>query len=93
MTKWKIDFKPSAFKELKKLDHKAQKDILAFLDKITHEPSPRTIGAPLKGTLKSFWRYRVGNYRIICDVDDQEIVILILHVGHRKDIYKNALHQ
>nr|WP_236829021.1 type II toxin-antitoxin system RelE/ParE family toxin [Bartonella schoenbuchensis] len=49
----------------------------------------RVVGKPLRGPLSGLWRYRVGDYRILCDLHDKELLVLVLAVGHRKNIYKN----
>lgn len=85
---WTVEFKPSAFKELKKLPKPTQAQTLEFLDKlITEYPSPHTIGSPLQGQYNGFWRYRIDNYRLICEIKDSQLVVLVLGVAHRKDIY------
>lgn len=87
---WTIRFKPKASKELEKLDPQTQRLIWNFIrKKLRDEEDPRRLGEPLKGPLKSFWRYRVGNYRLICDIHDRTITIEILKIGHRRDIYKS----
>ena len=86
--KWEVDFKPTAFKELKKLDNKIQSQVFHFLDRLTenHE-SPRVLGLALQGRSKKLWRYRVGDYRLICAIEDHRLIILVLAVGHRREIY------
>ncbi len=85
---WTIEFRPKAAKQFKKLDKQAQLTIRAFLrNKIQNEVDPRRLGAPLKGEFKNFWRYRVGDYRLICNIRDQTITIEILKIGHRRNIY------
>lgn len=87
--KWEVEFKPKAFKELKKLEKPIQKSILDFLEKLTERnTSPRDSGLPLQGTSKGFWRYRVGDYRLICDIQDGKMIVLVLAVGHRKEVYR-----
>ena len=83
-----IDFRPKALKSLSRLDKTAQKRIQDFLDKkIVPAKNPRLLGKPLQGPLKNLWRYRVGDYRIICKIEDQALVVLVVAVGHRKDVY------
>lgn len=86
---WKIEYTKSALSELKKLDKQEAKHIVNFIsDRIANLDNPRSTGKPLTGNLVDLWRYRVGNYRIITEIQDQIICILILRVGHRKDVYK-----
>ena len=86
---WQIKFDPRAIKELKKIDKVAQKRIFNYLrKKIAIEENPRIFGKSLKGDKKGLWRYRVGNYRIICELQDKNMIVLVIKVGHRKSIYK-----
>ncbi len=85
---WKVEIGDQAEKQLKKLDRTAQKRILDYLaERIEGCKSPRHFGEPLKGNKAGYWRYRVGDYRIICEIQDQKLVVLALAIGHRKEIY------
>jgi len=86
---WKIEIVPSVIKELDKLDQQVAKRILKFLHKrIASLKDPRSIGNALKGSrFGEFWRYRVGDYRIITKIEDNILLIIVLRVGHRKQIY------
>lgn len=85
---WKIEFDTDVEKDLKKLGHIAKKRILAYLkEKIMPSDDPRSFGKPLSGDLVGFWRYRVGDYRILAKIEDNHFVILVIHVGHRKNVY------
>jgi len=85
---WAYRFDERALKELKKLGHQAQRDILAYLDeRVTANADPRRFGKALKADLAGLWRYRVGDYRILCQIQDQKLLVLVVAVGHRKDIY------
>ena len=65
-----------------------RKMLLSWIDKnLNHLENPRTFGKPLKGKLKEFWRYRVGDYRLLCSIEDQVLVILVITVRHRKEAY------
>ncbi|WP_347300675.1 type II toxin-antitoxin system RelE/ParE family toxin [Dolosigranulum savutiense] len=78
-----------ARKQLKKLDPPVAEMIIRWLKaNVDGVDNPRKHGQALTGEYKDLWHYRVGNYRIICDVRDRELIILALAVGHRKDIYK-----
>ncbi|MDR2100793.1 MAG: type II toxin-antitoxin system RelE/ParE family toxin [Campylobacteraceae bacterium] len=85
---WIVKFKESAKKELSKLDKSESKKIISFLEKLSTQSNPRQNGKSLKGKLKEYWRYRVGDYRILCKIQDDELVVLILKVAHRKDVYE-----
>lgn len=86
---YKIIFDKSADKQLKKLDKTQQRIIVNWIIKnLENTNDPRVFGKALKGNLKDYWRYRVGDYRIIADINDAVVKILIIEIGHRKDIYK-----
>jgi mRNA interferase RelE/StbE len=86
--KWTIDFKETAFKQLSKLDKPVQNRIMTFLDnKVSRLHNPRQLGHQLMGNLSRFWRFRVGDYRLICSIKDNELTILVVEVGHRREIY------
>lgn len=83
----KVTFAEKAKKEFLKLDKPIQRQIQAFVEKLQGLANPRSTGKALAGNLSGLWRYRVGDYRLICDIQDKEIVITILRIGHRKHIY------
>ncbi|MES2961895.1 MAG: type II toxin-antitoxin system RelE/ParE family toxin [Pseudomonadota bacterium] len=84
---WKIHYEAQASKFLKKSDKELQKKILKFLVKISE--APKSFGKPLTANLHGLWRYRVGDYRIICDLREKDIIILVIDIGHRSEIYKS----
>ena len=85
---WLIKFDPKAVKELKKLDKVTQKRIIDYLkQKVSVQDNPRIFGKGLTGNKQGLWRYRVGNYRIICQLKEQDLIILVIKVGHRSSIY------
>lgn len=84
---YKVVYTKKAIKSLRKIDKAQQRLIIAWIDKnLTNSEDPRALGKELKGNLKAYWRYRVGNYRILADIDNDEIKIIIFNIGHRKDI-------
>jgi mRNA interferase RelE/StbE len=86
---WKIDFDSKAKKELLRLDKQFQRRIIRFLEqRIIKSKNPRSTGSALQGTLSGLWRYRVGDYRIICRIEDAHLVVLVISLGHRRDVYK-----
>jgi mRNA interferase RelE/StbE len=87
---WKIEVSPAADRELAKLDAQNARRILKFLhERVASLDSPRSIGKALQGSrLGEFWRYRVGEYRLICKIEDNRLIVLVLRVGHRKEIYR-----
>jgi mRNA interferase RelE/StbE len=85
---WKIEFAASAEKELTKLDKPIIRRILNFLyGRLAKAEKPRSLGQALKGPLGDYWKYRVGDYRVVCDIQDQEIMILVIRVRHRSKVY------
>lgn len=85
----RVDFTINAKKLLKKLDTQAKKQIKELILDIEQLDNPKSKGKPLKGNLKGLWRYRSGDYRIICKIEDDKLLILVLYLGHRKEIYKH----
>lgn len=85
---WTIEWDERAVKELKKLDRQAQKEIIQYLkSRIATEESPRRFGKTLLGDEAGLWRYRVNDYRIICQIEDNALVVLVLKASHRKEVY------
>ncbi len=87
--KYKILFTDKAKKQLKKLDKYTAALIIGWLEKnIEGCENPRLHGKGLVGDKSGEWRYRIGEYRIICEIQEKEIVVLVLEIGHRREIYK-----
>ena len=85
---WVVAWDDQALKDLKKLDRQAQKEILRFLqERIETTEDPKRFGKPLIANKKDLWRYRVGDYRILSKIENETITVLVLAVGHRKNIY------
>jgi mRNA interferase RelE/StbE len=84
---WTIEFKSKANKSLQQLDKSIQIRIVDFLDNLVLQDNPRLQGKALAGQYAGLWRYRVGDYRIICNIKDNQLTILVLQLGHRKNIY------
>ena len=85
---WKIDYDRRAFKELKKLDRQAPHQVLGYFDeRIAPTQDPRQFGKPLSSSFSGLWRYRIGDYRAICHIEDDKLVVLILRIGHRSKVY------
>lgn len=86
---WTIDFDRRAFKSLSRLSKDNQERIRDFLDvKLLRLQDPRKLGSALSGGLSGLWRYRVGDVRVIAKLQDDRLVILIVEVGHRREIYR-----
>ncbi len=87
---WIVEFEDAARKELRKLDRQAQQEILRYLrERIATHEDPRRFGKALSHELAGLWRYRIQNYRLICNIEDQKLTVLVVRVGHRKDIYED----
>ena len=87
---WTVEISDVAERQLRKLDRQIQKRILDWLDdRLEGCKDPRHFGEALRGDRAGFWRYRVGHYRILCDIQDQTVIVLVLNVGHRRDIYRS----
>ena len=85
---WDYKISQKALKQLRKLGAEPARRIFAFLDtRITGSEDPRQAGKRLKGDLAEFWRYRVDDYRLICKIEDEQLVVLVVRLGHRSDIY------
>ena len=88
MQHWKIEFEKTARDTLRKLDKPIRKQIEKYLDKLSEIEDPRQRGKGLTGLRAGQWRYRVGDYRLICEIRDDVLVVLVLEIGHRSNIYK-----
>ncbi|WP_295363054.1 type II toxin-antitoxin system RelE/ParE family toxin [Succinivibrio sp.] len=87
--KYQVVYSKRSIKEFKKLDRSIAIFIKSWIeDNLVDCENPRIHGKALKGNLASFWRYRIGDYRLICDIRDEECVIIAVTVGHRKEVYR-----
>ena len=86
--KWHIEFEKSARDTLEKLDKPVRTQIEKYLDKLAALDDPRKRGKGLSGSRAGQWRYRAGDYRIICEICDNVLVVLVLSIGHRSKVYK-----
>ena len=86
---WRIEFVPAAAKELKKLGTAEAARIIATLeDRIAQLDDPRTLGSALTGDLGGLWRWRIGDYRVVARIEDERIMILVVRIGHRREVYR-----
>ena len=87
---WRFEFDPAAQRELGKLDLQVARRILSFLhERVATLEDPRSIGEALKGSaLGEYWKYRIGDWRVICEIKDKEIVIVVLRIGNRREVYR-----
>ena len=85
---WKVEFDDSAAKELRKLNPHIQKAILSYLrQRIATDEDPRRFGKSLSKNLAGLWRYRINDYRVICNLEDEICTVLVLKIAHRKKVY------
>lgn len=86
---WVYKFDHRALKEFKKLGRQTQSDVIAYLDeRVAGNADPRRFGKGLTANHAGYWRYRVGDYRILCQIKDGELLVLVVGVGHRRDVYE-----
>lgn len=86
---WAIEYAETAKKQLRKLDKVAARRIVEFMDeRVAPSDDPRALGKALKGSLGSLWRYRVGDYRVLCDIQDGMLTVLVLQIGNRREVYR-----
>jgi mRNA interferase RelE/StbE len=86
---WTLRISETAKRQLRKLDPSNAQAILRFLNRLVLETSdPRERGSGLRSNLAGLWRYRVGDYRVICSIEANEFVVLVLQIGHRREVYK-----
>ena len=83
-----VVFAEKAKKEFLKLDKPVQKQIQIFIVKLQSMKDPRSSGKALGGNLAGMWRYRVGDYRLVCEIENDKILVTVLHIAHRKDVYR-----
>jgi mRNA interferase RelE/StbE len=86
---WRVEFDRAAARELRKLGIEAERRVLAYLrTRIAGSGDPRRLGQPLTGDRQGFWRYRVGDYRIVAAIEDDRFIVLVVTVGHRREVYR-----
>ena len=87
---WKVELATAAERELDKLDPQTARRIISFLhSRVAQLDDPRSIGEALKGSeLGAFWKYRVGDYRIIASIEDGALRILVVRIGNRREVYR-----
>ncbi len=84
---YKIKFSDGSVKSLKKLDKNIQQKIISYLEQPLLLKDPKSLGKALLYERKGSWRYRIGDYRVICQIIEKELIVLTLDIGHRKEIY------
>lgn len=85
---WTIEFDRRALHELRALDRQIQRRLLTYLEeRIAPAADPRQYGEALTATFAGLWRYRVGDYRIVCRIEDAACIVLVVRIGHRREVY------
>jgi mRNA interferase RelE/StbE len=85
---WTIEYDAPARKQLRKLDKADAKRIVAALDAIADLKSPQDRGVAMVGNYAGYWRYRIGNYRVIARIEDGRMAIVVIAIGHRREVYR-----
>jgi mRNA interferase RelE/StbE len=86
---WRVEFDRAAARDLRKLGLDGERRILRYLrERISGSADPRRLGQALTGDRKGLWRYRVGDYRIVATIEDDRFVVLVVAVGHRREVYR-----
>ena len=86
--KWTVDLSKLADSNLKSLDKPIRTQIRNFIRRLQETTNPRSFGKALVGNYKGLWRYRVGDYRLLCEIQDNQLVILVVELEHRSKIYR-----
>ena len=85
---WSVEYSGSALKQLRKLNRTVQADVLDYMDdRVTPAANPRNFGKSLRHDKFGLWRFRVGDYCVICELDDKTMVVTVLAIGHRSTVY------
>jgi len=86
---WRVEFDRAAVRDLRKLGAEAESRVLRYLrERIAGSTDPRRLGHALTGDRKGLWRYRIGDYRIVAAIEDDRFVVLVVAIGHRRDVYR-----
>lgn len=88
MRPWELRLSPSFLKSVPKLDRQIQRQILSYLDEIILRDNPRSVGSPLVGNSAGYWRYRLGDFRIVVEIIDADFIVVAIDAGHRSRIYR-----
>ena len=85
---WRIELSDEAEAAIMKMDRQNQERFSKFFDRLMTRDNPRSLGKALSGPLGTFWSYRVGDYRAICDIHDNVLTVEVIRIGHRREIYR-----
>jgi mRNA interferase RelE/StbE len=88
---WRIEYDPRAIDDLNHLSREVRREIIRYLEtRIASRDNPRLFGKPLRHEFAGLWRYRVRDYRVVCQLRDDTLIVLVVGVGHRRDVYRSA---
>lgn len=87
---YRIEFEAQALEDFSRLDGAVKKRIQKYIDKISEREDPRTLGEPLQENLSTYWKYRVGDYRLVAEIQDEKFIVLMLVIDHRRKVYNKA---
>ena len=87
---YRIEFEAQALEDFSRLDGAVKKRIQKYIDKIAEREDPRTLGEPLQENLSTYWKYRVGDYRLVAEIQDEKFIVLMLVIDHRRNVYNTA---
>jgi mRNA interferase RelE/StbE len=86
---WGIDYTQTARKQLTELDKPVARPILDFMDeRVAKQEDPRTLGNALTGPLGALWRYRIGDYRVVCEIRHSAVTVRVIRIGHSSEVYR-----
>jgi mRNA interferase RelE/StbE len=86
---WRVEYSDVAERALLRLDMPERRRILKFFaERVSAHPDPKELAETLSGMLRGLWRFRIGDYRAICDIQQDRLVVLVLEVGHRREVYR-----
>lgn len=86
---WRVELTETAERQLEELDAQQSKRILKFVQKLTRLENPRSLGEALHGPrFGEFWKYRVGDYRLICKIENDRLMVFVVKIGHRREVYR-----
>jgi mRNA interferase RelE/StbE len=87
---WRVELSERAVRQLRRLDREPRTRIERFMaERLATTEDPRRLGGPLQGTMAGLWRYRIGDFRLLCRIEDAHCVVLALSVGHRREVYRD----
>lgn len=88
MPLWRVEYSEHAKKQLRKLDNSVRIAVERFVKRLPEYPNPRSVGKALKGQFAGLWRYTIDDYRLICSIHDNVLVVEVIKIGHRREVYK-----